>query len=127
VRAIADTHVVLWWLSDDPRLGAHHRELLADGENQICWSAASSFEVAIKLSVGKLDLPESPAEFFRKLLTADGFEWLPMENRHCARLAELPMHHRDPFDRMLVAQAQEESVPLLSADAKLSKYDVTIL
>ena len=127
MRAIVDTHVALWWLADDPRLGGRHREILADPDHQICWSAASSFELSIKLALGKVELPEPAAEFFRKLLGEDGFEWLPIENRHCARLAELPVHHRDPFDRMLVAQAQEEDVPLLSADPKLAGYDVVIL
>ena len=74
MKALAETHIVLWWLSDDPRLAARHRELLSDPQNFIYWSAASSFEVAIKLSVGKLALPESPSEFFRNVLTQDGFE-----------------------------------------------------
>jgi len=126
VKAIADTHVVLWWLSNDARLSPRLRALLGDAENEILWSMASSFEVAVKLAVGKLALPESASAFFSSLLNEDGFRLLPIENGHCARLAALPLHHRDPFDRMLVAQAQEEGVPLLSADAKLAMYDVEI-
>lgn len=127
MRAIADTHVVLWWLSNDARLSPRLRALLADAENEILWSMASSFEVAVKRSVGKLALPESASTFLTTLVSEDGFRLLPIENRHCAHLATLPLHHRDPFDRMLVAQAQEEASPLLSADAKLSMYDVDVL
>jgi PIN domain nuclease of toxin-antitoxin system len=118
---------MLWWLRDDARLSILARQILIDGSNEILWSLASSWEIAVKLSLGKLRFDRPLHRFFADLVTEHGVEVLPIDHRHCLRLADLPMHHRDPFDRMLIVQGQEASVPLLSADPKFRAYDIKVL
>lgn len=127
VRLLADTHAMLWWLRDDPRLSARAREIVLDGGNELLWSMASSWEIAVKHGLGKLELDRPLHRLFAELVGEQGLEVLPIRHRHCVRVAELPRHHRDPFDRMLIAQAQEERVPLLTADPKLAAYDVEVV
>ncbi|MFV0434835.1 MAG: type II toxin-antitoxin system VapC family toxin [Leucobacter sp.] len=122
MRLLLDTHVLLWWLADDPRLASRHRELISLGENLVYVSSISVAEISIKVSLGKL---EAPAEIV-DAVTAGGFEVLAFEARHAERLRGLPWHHRDPFDRMLVAQAQVEDLTLLSADARVREYEVEV-
>jgi PIN domain nuclease of toxin-antitoxin system len=127
VRLLVDTHAMLWWLRDDPRLSRRARAVLADGDSELLWSIASSWEIAVKLSAGKLELDRPLERLFAELVSEQGVEVLPIGHEHCARVAGLPLHHRDPFDRMLVAQAQHERVPLLTADPKLGAYEVEVL
>jgi PIN domain nuclease of toxin-antitoxin system len=124
VRVLVDTHAILWWLRDDPRLSRAARAIVGDGANELLWSIASSWEVAVKLGTGKLALDRPLHRLFADLVGEQGVVVLPIGHQHCARVAELPRHHRDPFDRMLVAQAQEERVPILTADPKLAAYHV---
>jgi PIN domain nuclease of toxin-antitoxin system len=118
---------MLWWLRDDSRLSRRARTILGDGANELLWSIASSWEIAVKLGVGKLELGRPLHRLFADLVTDQGVVVLPISHEHCTRLAELPLHHRDPFDRMLVAQAQEQGVPILTADPKLAAYEVEIV
>ncbi len=127
MRYLADTHAVVWWVEDSPRLSKRARDLFTAGDNKILWSIASSWELAIKTGLGRLTLQAPLAEFLHGELPRQGIELLPIDNRHAVRVAELPNHHGDPFDRMLVAQAQVEGVPILSTDPKLRAYDVEVI
>jgi PIN domain nuclease of toxin-antitoxin system len=118
VKLLLDTHILLWWLTDDAALPPPARELIADPENAIFVSAVSLWEIWLKHSLGKLHLPAD----FDARLAAEGFESLPLAARHTREIATLPWHHRDPFDRMLVAQARCTGLQLLTADRSLVAY-----
>jgi PIN domain nuclease of toxin-antitoxin system len=120
MRYLADTHVLLWALEDSPRLSDAHRQALLDPAHSVAFSAVSIAEVWLKVAVGKLVTDVEIAAQLRD----DGFEELPFTVEHAGRLRELPLHHRDPFDRMLVAQAQAENLTLLTVDPNIAKYDV---
>ena len=122
-RLLLDTHVVLWWLADDQRLGEEARRLIANPGNHVAVSAASVWEMAIKSSIGKLSVPDDVGS----AVLACGFVPLPVTIEHAARIGELPLHHRDPFDRMLIAQAQLEDLDLLTADGGLAEYSVKVV
>ena len=126
MRILLDTHPMLWWLADDPRLSDVAREILVNGRNQLVWSLASSWEIAIKVGIGRLRLARPLPELFAEIVSGQGVELLPITHDHCTVLGSLPLAHRDPFDRMLLAQARAEGLPILSADAKLSRYDVDV-
>lgn len=127
MRLLVDTHVMLWWLGDDPRLSPSARRIVGDGRNDLLWSIASSWEIAVKLGIGKLEIDRPLPRLFADLVTDQGVIVLPIGPDHCARLVDLPPHHRDPFDRMLVVQAIHERVPILTADPKLAVYDVEVI
>jgi len=121
MRALLDTHVLLWWLADHKSLSAAHRALIADSSNDLYVSAVTATEIAIKASLGKLRAPEGVAD----AITEGGFRELPLTARHAEALRTLPWHHRDPFDRMLVAQALTEQLVLVTADDRLRAYPVS--
>jgi PIN domain nuclease of toxin-antitoxin system len=108
------------------RLGDRALKLVADGGSELLLSAVSSWEVAIKYTIGKLPLPLPPAQYVLDRMRRSGIAPLPVMHSHALRVAELPLHHRDPFDRMLVAQAQCDGLTLLTADPRLRQYDVPI-
>ena len=118
MRLLLDTHALFWWLDDDPKLSSTAREAIL-AARQVAVSTVSVWELAIKLSLGKLrfDLDEALRQ-----VALDGFDRLLVEDRHCRRYALLPLFHRDPFDRMLVAQALEEGLTLLSDDGDMPLY-----
>jgi PIN domain nuclease of toxin-antitoxin system len=122
-----DTHAFLWFILDDPKLSKRARTVIADGENAVEISPASYWEIAIKISLGKYALPEPYGTFMARELATNDFGILPIEPRHAAILTDLPFHHRDPFDRLLVAQAISEQIPLVSGDPALDAYPVTRL
>jgi len=122
VRLLADTHSVLWLLAEDKRLSAHADELLTDATNEVLLSAAVVWEVAIKRSLGKLDAPDG---FARQLLDGGAIP-LPVSVDHAQAVRSLPWHHRDPFDRLLVAQAGLEDAILVSCDVRLSRYGLQV-
>lgn len=122
MKLLVDTHAALWLLGEDKRLSLHADELLTDATNEILLSAAVAWEVAIKQSLGKLDAPDG---FARQLLDA-GAVPLPVSIDHAQAVRALPWHHRDPFDRLLVAQAGLEDVILVTNDERLRPYDVRI-
>ena len=119
---LIDTHTFLWWTQDDERLSAVAREALAESECYL--SIASCWEVAIKVSLDRLRFDRPLAQFFAEQLLASGISLLPLEFRHVMRVAQLPFHHRDPFDRVLIAQSFEEQLPLVSADRSFDAYGV---
>ena len=126
MKLLLDTHTFLWWITDDPQLSKKARELISDGHNILYWSAASSWEVSIKYALGRMPLPEAPEQFLPAEIEKNRLESLPIIDAHAFQAGQLPHHHRDPFDRMLVAQAQVESLALLSNDRQLNHYDVDI-
>jgi PIN domain nuclease of toxin-antitoxin system len=123
MRFLVDTHALLWALGEPSALSRQARDALADPSNLIVVSSASLWECAIKASIGKLDLPE---DFFDSVPEA-GYEVMPIRISHLNVYRTLPMHHRDPFDRMLVAQARAEALTLISRDPDIAKYDVAVL
>ena len=121
MRCLLDTQVMLWWLLDDPRLGAESRKLLASRPCVV--SVASIWEVAIKHRIGKLEV--SPI-VFRDQSIAAGADLLPVQDSHVIETAQLPLLHQDPFDRLLIAQARVEGLMAVSSDRKWSGYDVSL-
>lgn len=119
---LVDTHAVLWWLADAPDLSEPARALIADPESIPLVSAASVWEIAIKRALGKLRAPEDLTE----AIEAAGFRWLAIEPSHAWAVGSLAEHHRDPFDRLLIAQAAVEELPILTADPALADYPVEI-
>jgi len=123
VNLLLDTHVVLWWLDDHPTLSEQARAAITDGRNLAFVSAATLWEIRIKQALGKLDLPED----FRTALERESFDFLDMTAAHAWEVGTLPNHHRDPFDRMLIAQARVESLTLVTRDARFSDYRVPLI
>lgn len=118
MRLLLDTHILLWWLDDSSRLTAVIRQRISDPEQTVFVSAATLWEIRLKEKLGKLELPPQ----FDAALDDAEFLWLPIARAHANATATLPLHHRDPFDRMLVAQAQCEGLTLLTADQRLLAY-----
>lgn len=127
MRVLLDTHTFLWWITDDPRLSSRAREIIADGSNRLFLSAASGWEIAIKAALGRLELPTTPGQFIAEQLAANAVEGLPILMSHALHVYTLPRYHRDPFDRLLVAQSQLEHLPILTADPLISQYDVNTI
>ncbi len=127
MKYLLDTHTFLWWNMDDSQLSSVAKEILTDGNNIIFLSAASAWDIAIKAARGRLDLPEDPTRYIPSRLSLHGFQGLPVQIHHAAQVYKLPMHHADPFDRLLIAQSQVESMPLLTADEEIRKYDVEVV
>lgn len=124
MRLLLDTHVFLWWISDDPRLAPSTRALLSDPANTLVWSVASSWEVATKVSLGRLTLGAPADVLLPSQRALNRVELLPIEERHTLLAARLPRHHADPFDRLLVAQGVWEQLTLVTYDRALAAYDV---
>lgn len=127
MKFLIDTECWLWWLLEPERLNPKALELIASRDHVIYFSAASSWEISIKCRLGKLFLPEEPASYVPSRLHQDGMMALPIEHSHALRVYSLPDHHRDPFDRLLIAQAQCESLPILTSDRQFRKYSVRVL
>ena len=127
MKILLDTHCWLWMQVSPERFGTDALRLIKDVENELFLSAASSWEIAIKYALGKLPLPQPPQEYVPSRMSSSGVLALPVQHAHALQVAELPDHHRDPFDRMLIAQAQLERLKLLSADSKLGLYDVEMI
>jgi PIN domain nuclease of toxin-antitoxin system len=123
VKVLLDTHVLVWWLEDASRLSRRATTILANRDNGILVSAVVGWEIAIKVSVGKMK-PRSLIQGLGRVLEQQSFSELPITLDTAVRAGLLPLHHRDPFDRLLVAQAQSLGVSILSADAVLDRYDV---
>lgn len=125
MRLLLDTHAFLWFVLNDPSLSTTARERVTDPENRIEVSPASYWEIAIKISLGKYALPEPYGPFMDRQLAENDFTILPVLTHHTEALINLPFHHRDPFDRLLIAQAMVEGIPIVSADQNIGQYDVT--
>lgn len=124
MRLLLDTHAFLWWVGDSKELSSAARESIGDPEAECLLSLASCWEMAIKQSLGKLQLTAPLEQFIPAQMAANGFQQMNIDFRHVARVADLPFHHRDPFDRLLAAQAMVENVALVSADPAFDAYGV---
>ncbi|MGB5984947.1 MAG: type II toxin-antitoxin system VapC family toxin [Desulfobacterales bacterium] len=123
MNLLLDTHILLWWLNDDPVLKTTHRQAIAAGRNLIFVSAVSIWEIHIKAALGKLIIPAN----FQAVLSKEDFEPLAITLEHAHSVAQLPSYHRDPFDRMLIAQAILEGFTLITHDSEIHQYDVPTL
>lgn len=123
---LLDTHALLWWVDDDPRLDAHVRTTIATAE-RVTVSDVTLWEVIIKCGVGKLTLDPDAGKWFERHTTASRFGELAISRAHLRAVQALPMHHRDPFDRLLIAQATVENLTLISNDASFARYDIDVV
>jgi PIN domain nuclease of toxin-antitoxin system len=127
MRYLLDTHVLLWWRQDDPRLPHHWDHLLGHpDEHEILFSLVSIWEISIKQSIGKLQLDGATEDFARTLVAEHGFRQLPLELHEICRAERLPMHHRDPFDRLLIAQAIEAGATAVTDNSQWQQYPVKV-
>ncbi len=124
MRLLLDTHSFLWFITNDSKLSATAKGLISDPNNGILVSPASHWETAIKVSIGKYPLSVPFETFITQGMADNGFIVLPIEPKHTALLTTLPFHHRDPFDRLLVAQAKVESIPIVNDDSMLDAYGI---
>lgn len=124
---LIDTHVWLWMQNDLARLSPQVRDLVASPDNDRLVSAATPWEIAVKYASGKLFLPAPPAAYVPERLHASVTSVVPIELSHTLRAGALPPHHRDPFDRMIVAQAQTLRIPVITADPAIGRYDVEVI
>ena len=125
MRVLLDTRTFLWWTSErGARLSERGRDLLGDGLTGVSFSVVSAWEIAIKVGAGRLVLPNATERYVPDRVRHHGFDMLPIELSHVFRSGSLPPIHGDPFDRLLVAQAQIEGIPILTADPAISRYDV---
>jgi len=124
VRALLDTHVFLWWTLDDPRLPNRVREFVENPGNELVFSVASAWELAIKAQLGKLTLPDRLEQFIQEQLDLNAILPLPVQLDHALHVVELPPHHRDPFDRLLIAQSRAEGLPIVTGDPFIARYQV---
>ncbi|MEJ5308373.1 MAG: type II toxin-antitoxin system VapC family toxin [Anaerolineae bacterium] len=127
MRLLLDTHTFLWWVTDDVRLSSQAYALMTDGDNELYFSAASGWEIAIKAHLGKLKLPDNAPQFVMAQLAINAIDILPVQLHHALHVYTLPMYHRDPFDRMLIAQSQLEELPIITADPQISNYAVNVI
>ena len=127
MRILVDTQCWLWLNAEPERLSATTRSLVTASDSRLLLSAASAWEIAIKYALGKLPLPQPPARYVPASIRALRAEALPIEVAHALRVATLPMHHRDPFDRILIAQALVEKLTLLTSDPQLEHYGATLM
>ncbi len=127
MRFLLDTHAFLWWIADDPHLSERARQVISDPENEMFLSAASGWEMAIKTQLGKLQLPDRFEQFIAEQLFRNNITSLPVMMSHALHVQSLPLHHRDPFDRLLIAQGQLEKMPIITTDSVFADYDVEIV
>ena len=127
MNLLLDTHTFLWWVAGDEQLSVQAKRAIGDPQNTVRFSAASAWEIAIKASLGRLDVPRDLTRFLAEQLWLNDFVELPVHVSHAAFVQSLPRHHRDPFDRMLVAQAHLDDLVLVTRDPAFEAYDVTAL
>ena len=126
-RYLLDTHVWLWFCLRPERLSVSVSTILVDADNDILFSSVSAWEIAIKQGLGKLTLPGPAASYVPDRLQKTQLSVLPIQLSHALAVSSLPQHHNDPFDRLLIAQASVERVPVITADRKFSDYDIDIV
>lgn len=127
MKALLDTQTFLWWLTDDARLSPAARKIITDGGNELFFSAVSGWEIAVKANLGKIKLPEFPAEFITEQLSINAVQILPLKMEHALHVVALPDIHSDPFDRLLVAQSLLEKLPVLTPNPVFAKYGAKVV
>ena len=125
MRYLLDTHAFLWFINDAPELSQQAKSIIEDGSHELELSIASIWEMAIKVSIGKLSIQLPFATFIEQQLQINQIRTLAIAFRHAAYIATMPPHHRDPFDRLIIAQAQIEQIPIIGVDAVFDTYGVT--
>ena len=123
MNLLLDTHILLWWLDDNPLLTDKARDAISDTDNLVVVSAASIWEIRIKQALGKLEITPD----FYDVIKEQGFEMLSITSDHAFAVGDLPAHHRDPFDRIMIAQAKKESLTIVTFDAVFKKYRIPVL
>lgn len=125
MMVLVDTHVFLWWITDSPHLSEQARKVISDSDNRLFFSSASGWEIAIKAALGKIALKTDDLySFLSEQLEINSITPLPVQMNHALHVHKLPLLHRDPFDRMLIAQAQLENLPIVTGDRQIAKYYV---
>ena len=127
MRLLLDTHTFLWWCANSPQLSKEAADAIADGNNDVYVSAVNGWEIAIKARLGKLPLPDKPDVFMTSMLKRHAFGVLPISLGHAVGEYDLPTHHSDPFDRLLISQTQLEGMTLVTNDAQINRYGVSTL
>jgi PIN domain nuclease of toxin-antitoxin system len=127
MKVLLDTHSFLWWITNDQRLSSHARSIISNGDNELLLSSASGWEIAIKARLGRIHLPNKPESFIVEQLNLNGIQSLPIHMSHALHVYNLPHNHRDPFDRMIIAQAQVEDLPILTMDLQITKYEIKVI
>jgi len=127
MRVLVDTHTFLWALLKDHRLSARAKQILISGEHELVFSLVSLWEIAVKMKIGKLNTVGSSVTYIRDEMAEYGMELLPIRYEHILELERLPLHHSEPFDRLLIAQAVAESLPILTHDEKFPLYPVKLI
>jgi PIN domain nuclease of toxin-antitoxin system len=127
MQYLIDTHVLIWWITEDRRLSPKAEKLIRSHRNTLYWSVASTWEIAIKHAIGRLEFSEPPEPLLTSELKRNHIDTLVINNAHAFMTGRLPAHHKDPFDRLLIAQACIESLAIISNDSKLHLYDVDVL
>lgn len=127
MRALLDTHAFLWWLTDSPELSQSARSAIGDSTNELYLSAASGWEIVIKAKLGRLEIAGDPEKLIPEQMALNAIDGLPVQMSHALHVFQLPDLHRDPFDRILIAQCQVEEIPIITKDPAISQYDVEII
>lgn len=127
MRLLLDTHTFLWWCANSQRLSQRAKAAISDAANDVFVSAVNGWEIAIKARLGRLPLPDAPTAFMAAMLERHAFAVLPITMVHAVAESELPAHHGDPFDRLLVSQAKLEGMQLVTDDTQIQRYDVSTL
>ncbi|MGI4851756.1 MAG: type II toxin-antitoxin system VapC family toxin [Janthinobacterium lividum] len=123
MKLLLDTHTLLWWLDDNPTLSSKAKKAISNEKNTVYVSAVNAWEIVIKKSLGKLEAPDN----LQEVCVASNFIELPISIKHTSIISQLPKYHDDPFDRLLIAQAMSEGLTLVTRDARIVEYDVTII
>jgi PIN domain nuclease of toxin-antitoxin system len=127
MNALLDTHVFLWWINDNPRLPVYIRSIIADSKNELFFSAACCWEIAIKYRLGRIKLPQKPDIFIIDQLAKNAVRSLPIHASHALYECNLPNLHRDPFDRIIVSQSKIEKMPVITGDPLIKQYKVSVI
>ena len=127
MEVLLDTNAFLWWGTNDPKLSATARTIIANPRNDIFFSIVSAWEIVIKAQIGKLPLPEAPDTYIRDRIAHYGFKTLSIEMEDVLQIWQLPQHHNDPFDRLLIAQSKTYFLPILTADTKFPLYKIDVI
>jgi len=127
MRILLDTHTFLWWAADDPQISLKAKALITNPDNEVFFSVVSAWEIIIKVGIGKLSLSESPETYIPSRIVSNQFEILPVQMSHILKINSLPNFHKDPFDRLLIAQSLVEDLLLLTVDNAIAQYPVTTI
>lgn len=127
MTALLDTNAFLFWVTNDVKLSSTAHDFISNQENDIFFSIVSAWEIVIKAQIGKLPLPDSPDIYIPSRLSHYGFQTVTITMKDVPQIWQLETHHNDPFDRLLIAQAQVRNLPIITADSKFSLYDVTVI